>query len=250
MKVVIHPAYINLKDFIQRLPSVFEEEGQLLYKKRNIVKRYNVNGLSLVVKKFKHPNIIQRIIYTFFKRSKAERAYRFTAQLRSLQIDSPHEVAYIETKSHHLFARGYFVSIYCDDPTSGSLMKSNSDNTPLIEALATFLANMHEKGFLHGDLNLNNILYRREDNGQFHFTLIDINRATFKKPTTAECLNDLKRLTHERDVLRHLISLYAEKRHWDNDSSVVRVIRLLDKFENRRRVKRKFQDLIGIRHAE
>lgn len=250
MKIVIHPEYSHIADFIQKLPLTFDRlEGELLYQGRNTVKRFRVDGLSLVVKKYKHPNIIQRITYTFFKSSKPERAYRFAGLLRSKHIDSPHEVAYIETGSHCLFSIGYFVSLNCDFPATGTLLNVDNIHHPIADALAGFLVELHEKGVLHGDLNLSNILYHVDEAGAYHFVLIDTNRSVFKYPTQSECLDNLKRLTHKRDLLVHLISLYAQKRGWDAQTCVQCVSHQLDRFEDQRRLKRKFQDLIGIRHG-
>ena len=107
MKVIVHPEYRNLTSFVQYLPVTFDCNGELLYRGRNTVKRYEVGGVCVVVKKYKHPNLIQRIAYTFFKKSKTERAYKFAALLREKQIDTPHEVAYIEIKKHGLFTTGF-----------------------------------------------------------------------------------------------------------------------------------------------
>ena len=69
MKIVIHPEFADAASFIKQLPQFFEQEGELLYDSRNKVKRYKVNGKDMVVKRYKRPNMIQRIVYTFFKKS-------------------------------------------------------------------------------------------------------------------------------------------------------------------------------------
>lgn len=67
MKIVIHPDFMQTADFIKQLPQHFAQEGELLYEGRNEVRRYRVKNEWLVVKKYKQPNIIQRIVYTFFQ---------------------------------------------------------------------------------------------------------------------------------------------------------------------------------------
>ena len=249
MRVIIHPDYNDLTDFIKQLPETFFHTGELLYEGRNTVKRYHVGGHTLVVKRYKHPNIYQRVTYTFFKQSKTERAYRFAARMRELGIDTPHEVAFIETKRRGLFTIGYFVALNCDYPPVSTTMAANEFTPPLAESLARFLVELHEKGILHGDLNPTNILYHTDDTGQYRFSLIDTNRSIFKRPTPDECLDNLKRLTHKREVLVYIISLYARRRGWDADECVHKVIRQLERFEEHRRIKRRFQDFFGIRHA-
>ena len=109
MKIVIHPDFMQTADFIRQLPQHFAQEGELLYEGRNEVRRYRVKDEWLVVKRYKQPNIIQRIVYTFFKKSKTERAYLFAGILRQRGFDTPHEVAYIEKKRGGLFLDGYFI---------------------------------------------------------------------------------------------------------------------------------------------
>ena len=102
MKIVIHPEFVDAAGFIKQLPQSFEQEGELLYDSRNKVKRYRVNDKDMVVKRYKQPNIVQRIAYTFFKKSKTERAYLFAGMLREKGFSTPHEVAYIDRKSTRL----------------------------------------------------------------------------------------------------------------------------------------------------
>lgn len=249
MKIIVHPDYRSLTGFVEQLPHSFDSNGELLFQGRNTVKRYQVDGQAVVVKKYKHPNFFQRIAYTFFKSSKTERAYKFAALLRSKGIASPHEVAYIETKRHGLFTTGYFVSLNCDYPPTSALLSMDKFDHPPADALVRFLVELHEKGVLHGDLNLTNILYKVDETGNYHFALIDTNRSVFKTPTPDECLDNLKRLTHKRELLVYIISLYARQRGWNADKCVQQVIRQLERFEENRRIKRRFQDLFGIRHA-
>lgn len=248
MKVVIHPDFNHVADFIKRLPQQFERDGELLYEGRNTVKRYRVNGEILVVKKYKQPNIIQRITYTFFKKSKTERAYLFAGILRDRGIDTPHEVAYIEKKIGGLFRDGYFVSLSCDyPPMSDLLWKRHFDTLPADE-LTTFLVELHKKGVLHGDLNLTNILYHIDEQGKYQFTLIDTNRSKFKTTLTQkECMENLKRLTHGKALLRYVVLRYAALRNWDPRECALEVFHYLLQFEAKRRKKRRIQTLIGIK---
>ena len=52
----------------------------------------------------------QQVVYTFFRPTKAARAFRFAAEFRKRGIVTPHEMAYIEQKEHGLFTTGYFIS--------------------------------------------------------------------------------------------------------------------------------------------
>lgn len=239
MKTVINPQYPAARDFISTLPLSFEEKGELLHQGRNTVKLFHTPSGDRVVKRYKRPNLIQRIAYTFFKKSKAERAYLYSHELLSRGIRTPEGIAYIEQKRGGLIDGCYFVSTACSDRSLlPVLVKVPDYDRQLADSLTAFLVELHTKGFLHGDLNLNNILYRKEPDGTFTFTVIDTNRSTFcHAPTPRQCLENLKRVTHRRDLLQYMVEKYAALRGWDIRQSVQQVMAALDKFERQRKLK-------------
>ena len=249
MKIVIHPEFADAASFIKQLPQFFEQEGELLYDSRNKVKRYRLNGKDMVVKRYKRPNMIQRIVYTFFKKSKTERAYLFAGMLRERGFDTPHEVAYIEQRKNGLFLDGYFVSLNCSYPPLSELLRKRDFDRHPADELAAYMVELHKKGVLHGDLNLTNILYHTDKKGQYEFTLIDTNRSKFKPaPDRQECLENLKRLTHSKALLRYIVIQYATLREWNPRECTLEVFRYLLLFEQKRKKKRKLQSWIGIKN--
>ncbi|MCD8202759.1 MAG: lipopolysaccharide kinase InaA family protein, partial [Prevotella sp.] len=144
-----------------------------------MVKLFDVDGKSVVVKRYKKPNIIQCVSYSFFRKSKAERAYLYAAELQRRGFNTPTGIAFVEIKKCLLLRESYFVSDYCGLPSVMPLLKREDFDCGLAEALAKFLVSLHEKGVLHGDLNLSNILFERGSGG-YRFWLIDTNRSRFK----------------------------------------------------------------------
>ena len=247
MKLVVHPDYSSSADFLRSLPQVFMQEGELIYDKRNKVKRFSSDGGTWIVKKFKRPNIIQRISYTFFKKSKAERAFLYAGLFRECGLNTPHEVAYIELKEKGLFADSYFVSTECKDAPLRPILDKEGFDKQLADELANFLVEVHRKGVMHGDINLSNVLYHIED-GQCVFTLIDTNRSKFlPSPNLGQCMDNLKRLTHNRELLEYVIRQYARIRHWEAEACVSLAFQYLEGFEEKVRRKRKFLSMIGIK---
>ena len=76
MKLVLNPAYRRLEKFMQQLPLAFPTLGECIYKARNELRQFSYEGQNYVVKGYKVPIFINRIAYTFFRPSKAERAYK------------------------------------------------------------------------------------------------------------------------------------------------------------------------------
>ncbi len=240
MKIVIQPEYQSAHHLIAQLPKMFSTEGETIYKGRNTVKSFETQFGEWVIKKYKKPNIIQKIVYSFFRKSKAERAYIYAEKLLTLGINTPKAIAYIEEKKYKLFSHSYFISTTCKDaPLYPVLVEKTLYDKKLVSYLAAFFVEMHKKGFLHGDPNLDNILYRINDKNEFLFTVIDTNRSIFKPNLSPkECLDNLKRITHRRDLLQQIVEEYAKLQNWNIQSSVERVMNALDQFERRRKIKR------------
>lgn len=243
MKVVIHPQYQFASEFISHIPITFNTEGETIYDGRNVVKCFHTPYGDWIVKQYKKPNFIQQLAYTFWRKSKAERAFLYANKLLSKGIDTPQGISYIETKKKGLLYTGYFISTICKfPPLYQPLVKTMDFNKELAAALAAFFVDMHSKGFLHGDPNLENLLYHIDAQGRFQFSVIDTNRSIFKSaPTKRECLENLKRITHRRDLLEFITQEYATLRQWEISSSIQYVMNALNKFERKRKIKRLFK---------
>lgn len=241
--IVIHPDDADLHDFILELPQTFALTGKTLYTGRNVVKAFEVNGRTWVVKRYKRPNIVQRIAYSFFKKSKAERAYLYAEKLRQRGIRTPREVAYMELQEGVLLSDSFFVSEVCELPSLSQLLGNGYFDRDAADALARQLVVMHEKGVMHGDLNLTNILYKKNGDGDFEFWFIDTNRSSFIQPDKDDCLNNLKRLTHDRELLKYVVERYAVERGWDADETVSGVMKKLSDFEHHRAIHNRLKRL-------
>lgn len=246
-KIIVHKDFSHLEKFICSLPDSFPHKGEKLHDGRNKVKRFRIAREWVVVKKFKRPNIVQKIVYTFFKSSKAERAYLFAEKLRGMGINTPHEIGYIEIRRKGLLDESYFISTQCSYAALSQILDGEDFSRKAADALAGYLVELHEKGILHGDLNLTNILYRIEDD-KYKFTLIDTNRSKFRESLGRnECLENMKRLTHDRELMEYIVSAYAQLRGWNGAETVKEVMESLNRFEEKIRRKRKFQKMTGLR---
>lgn len=241
LKAAINPEYESLNSFLMSLPALFEEHrGEVLYAGRNEVRLFSENGLRLVAKRYKRVNAVQRVVYTFFRRTKAERAFTFAAILRERGVDTPKEVAYLEESHGGLFETGYFVSLECPYPPAFDRLVPPKDfDADLATKLSAFIVYMHSRGILHGDMNFGNFLYHFDDSDECHFTVIDTNRSHFCQgyPSREECLWNFRTTTHRRDVYRFMVAEYARLRGWNVEETVEEAIHCLEKFEHRHRFK-------------
>lgn len=238
MKIVIAKDFVGHAEFIRQLPErIAEGEGELIYDGRNRVLRFRHQGLSLMVKCYKRANVVQQVAYTFFNKSKAERAFLYAGEFQRRGIDTPPAVAYMECRRFGLFFIGYFVSLEVAGTECSRLLRDVEQYPPqLAQAVADHIVLMHSRGVLHGDLNLTNFLCVKGDDGGYRFTMIDTNRSHFCDGMPADdiCLNNLIRLTHRRDLYRDLVSRYASLRGWDVSETASKALDLLNRFEHRR----------------
>ena len=238
MTVTVNPDYHDLEGFIRTIPDIFERSGRMLHNKRNVVKLYEIDGKKLVVKRYKVPLFFQRIDYTLFRPSKAKRAYLFGLRLKDLGISTPDPIAFIECKRCGFFRQGYFVSTYTSYPDIKSNISLLDTDSQLFNGLIDYLVFLHSKGFLHGDTNLSNFLYHKQD-GRYEFEVIDVNRSHFKeKPSKEECLANLMRVTRDRQLSARIVSAYSQRRGWNPSESVDFVNHLIDKYERKRKARK------------
>jgi len=216
--VVIHPDFASYSDFIDRLPDIFHTGGETIYKSRNEIKVFDVNGVKINVKQYKVPIFINRIIYTFFCPSKAYRAYMYAFKLLAKGIDTPRPVAYILFKKTGLIHQCYFISLQSPYPRNmyefgkGSLTGRES----IITSLAHYTAQLHESGIYHKDFSPGNILFQQTDD-EVKFLLVDINRMQFGPVSIRKGCANFARLWGKDNIFSLLAREYAVVRHADID---------------------------------
>ena len=62
MRVIVNPKYAHLQKEIEEIPRSFQEKGDVVYDGRNVLKRIGLGSIDVVVKSFKKPHIINRVV--------------------------------------------------------------------------------------------------------------------------------------------------------------------------------------------
>ena len=182
MKVEIDPKYFEYASEIEAIPASYEnlKVSKVFCNNRNNVLLIKIGPHDCVLKRYKRPIFINRIIYSFIRPDKAKRAYKYAKRLLQMGISTPYPVAYMATYSRGLFDMGYFISEYSPYQQlyqTDSLSAAQKEE--LYRAFANFTAELHKKGICHPDYNPGNILWNRDSEGKFRFMLVDINRVRF-----------------------------------------------------------------------
>lgn len=225
MQIEISPMYngdSRVESQVRNMVDSFECTGETLYAKRNIVKSLpcSLSGLPSrwVVKRYKRLNILQQIIYTWFRVSKGKRAFHNAIRLSKLNIETPQEIACVHLYKGCLLLYSYYMCCYTDSrPIKDRMPDTGVFDYSLAVAFAHFVAELHEKGILHHDLNSTNVLYRQIDN-TYHFSVIDINRMDFKTSADQlsphDCMENLTRFTGRLDLFECVLKHYIACRGW------------------------------------
>ena len=225
-KTVVNPSCrATYEGFVGRIPEIFKKEGKTIYKARNEIKVFEVEGQLINVKQFKVPFFANRVVYSFFRCPKAVRAYENALTLLSKGIDTPCPVGYIVFRRRGLLHSSYFISFQTEGETLYALGKQPLEETAdIFRALGRYVAGLHIAGVWHGDLSPGNILYRR-DGSKIRFCLLDINRMRFGPVSVRKGCANFARLWGNEAAFRLMAEAYAEVRGTDPETCVRQVLK-------------------------
>lgn len=225
MKLYINPQYECLRSDINKVLEGNYVATEVFCHKRNVVERFTMQGREYVIKIYRQPNCLNRVVYTFLRKSKAERAYRNALRLIEMGIDTPVPVAYAEKRSCGLFKTGYFISEYLphrllrDMPAE---LESENGKEQLTRDFVNFALEMHGKGVLPLDFNSSNIFcHYDKEAGHYRFAITDINRMRFGKiPSMSVAMRSFEQLGIPVGWVCKFASGYCENRKSDLEYSV------------------------------
>ena len=231
MKVVLNPQYQQFSAFVESIHFQFEKGGDTIYKQRNEIRVFDVNGFLINVKRFKVPHLLNRIVYTFFRSSKAQRSYQYATKLIKMGIETPMPLAFILTKQNGLIHFSYFISCQADcNRNMYEFGKGGIEGREhILQSFAAFTSELHEKGVYHKDYSPGNILFK-EVKGEVRFSIVDINRMRFGAVSISRGCANFARLWGQRSFFECIIRRYAEIRQADPDRCLSIALRERHKF--------------------
>jgi len=204
--ILVNKTYLNL---IQSIQSSFKNSTQSIHKARNEIKVINYKNQNLIIKSFKIPHIINRVIYSFFRDSKAKKSYNYSIKISNFV---PKAIGYVELKKYGLLHESYFISEHFnyDFTIREPLLNANfSQKKEILEAFSKFTFELHENKILHQDYSPGNILIKKE-NDKFIFKIVDINRMQFKPLNLNTRLQNFSKLWANDNDLKIIIEAYAK----------------------------------------
>lgn len=222
----VSPQYASMEEFIKVLPAIFNSCGTVVYKGRNELREFEVDGQKIYVKSFGLPHLLNRIIYNFFRGSKARRSFCYANMLLDKGIGTPAPVGFCSVSSWLLFGSSYYASLKSECLyTYRSLLRGNFENRDeILRAIARTTASMHNNGMLHKDYSPGNILFIEKPEG-IQVEVIDLNRMRFDKVSMEMGCKNFERLPGTDDMFAVLAYEYAKCRGFDAEKCLQLIIK-------------------------
>lgn len=195
----------GFREFLINIKDHFNSTKNSIHKARNEIKVVD----NLVVKSFKVPNFFNKIIYTFFRSSKAKKSYEYALKIGDF---TPKPLGYVEFYKNLLLDESYFVSEYFayDFTIRNPLLDVNfPKKEEILKAFARFSYSLHENGIYHLDFSPGNILVK-EEGGELIFKIVDINRMEFKTLCNNLRMKNFSKLWAKDDDLIVIVKEYAK----------------------------------------
>ena len=220
MKYLIHNKFKDLQERIVFLIDHFLIEGKILVNgQRNIIKLFEFEEITLSIKSFKKPNLINKIVYRYFRKSKARRSFEFASKLMEMQIGTPQPVAFFENYDFIGLKESYYACEHLEDVFEFREIVQNEafeNRDFIIRKFTQFTFEMHEKGIEFLDHSPGNTLIRKNNDGSYSFFLVDLNRMQFHETIDFKTrMKNLSKITHKKDMIAVMSNEYAKLSNGD-----------------------------------
>lgn len=192
----------------------FEKSGQVLVEgKRNKIKIFQYRGITINVKSFKVPILINGLIYKSFRKSKAKRSFENAQILINKGIGTPKPIAFYENFNWLLLRESYYI---CEQLQPDLVFKNFVENTfrpdsdEILKGIAKFSYLLHENGIEFLDHSPGNTLIKKNQEGVYEFYLVDLNRMKFHDAMSFDLrMKNLSRLTPSKEMIKVISTEYA-----------------------------------------
>ena len=220
MKYLIHNKFKDLQERIVFLIDHFLIEGKILVNgQRNAIKLFEVEGITLNIKSFKKPNLINKIVYRYFRKSKARRSFEFASKLMEMQIGTPQPVAFFENYDFVGLKESYYACEHLENVFEFREIVQNEafeNRDFIIRKFTQFTFEMHEKGIEFLDHSPGNTLIYKNTDGSYSFFLVDLNRMKFHETIDFKTrMKNLSKITHKKDMIAVMSNEYAKLSNGD-----------------------------------
>lgn len=215
MNFKVNPIFENSKESILDQIKTFNGSGTLFGNgDRNKIKLFDLNGKTINIKSFKVPNIINKIAYKYFRKSKAKRSFEYATILLEKGIGTPQPIAFLENFTPIGLKDSYYASEHLvTELTYRELVEipAYPDHDNILRQFVKFTFDLHEKGVEFLDHSPGNTLIKKVDESKYDFFLVDLNRMNFYDTMSFEQrMNNFSRLTPQKGMIAIMSNEYSK----------------------------------------
>jgi tRNA A-37 threonylcarbamoyl transferase component Bud32 len=205
------PGKEHFEPHLKNLSESFEGVKDTIYQGRNVLKRLTWGQESIIIKSFAHPNILNRYIYRWVRKSKARRAYENAIELTKLNIITPLPIGYIEYHRDNCLSQSFY--IYEEWSADSTIREVITDprfpnRAEILAGLGKFAWKLHSKRVNFKDFSPGNILIKYSEPAEF--CLVDINRIKFEPLSLKKRMRTFAWLWLDDHDLLFVIAGYAK----------------------------------------
>lgn len=217
---------------------------------RNTIKLFELEGKTINIKSFKKPHLINKIAYKYFRKSKARRSFEYATILLEKGIGTPQPIAYYENRDSVGLKDSYYVSEHLQcDLTFRELVEIPDfpDHSTILSQFVRFSFDLHQKGIEFLDHSPGNTLIRKNDQGNYDFFLVDLNRMNFHETMDFDArMNNLSHLTPKKEMIAFMSKEYAKLYPLQTEAAIFEKMWFYtndfqERFAKKRRLKKKLK---------
>ena len=211
----INNNFNSIKELILEHILQFNSSGKYFVQgQRNAIKLFEIDGITLNIKSFKKPNLVNKIAYRYFRKSKARRSFEYASKLMDLGIGTPKPIAYFENFDFIGLNDSYYVCEHLENVFEFRALVQNEDfnkRESIIRQFVEFSYQMHQKGVEFLDHSPGNTLIKDNNDGTYSFYLVDLNRMKFHESIDFQSrMKNLSHLTPQKEMIVIMANEYAK----------------------------------------
>ncbi|HRD59207.1 MAG TPA: lipopolysaccharide kinase InaA family protein [Ferruginibacter sp.] len=205
-------AYQYLKTDILAVLEKFNEQGTTLFDSRNTIKTFDIGGHSFNIKSFRPPHFINKVVYRFFRKSKARRSFENAQYLIEKGFGSPEPVAFMEQFDPVGLKKSFYISKQLKNVFEMKAVIHNpqfAEREYLIQLYTRFHFQLQQAGILFLDNTQGNTLFEKTETG-YRLYLVDLNRMkTGVTLSIKERIQNFATLTRDEWIMQQVAKEYA-----------------------------------------
>ena len=242
----ISPKALFSEKEISELVNSFYCTGNTVVKgNRNEIKSFKSGSFNFNIKSFKKPIFINKIIYSYFRKSKAARSFEYGMILLEKGIGTPEPIAFVENFDWIGLTNSYYI---CEHLTFDFMFRDlvETENFPdlenILKQFTRFSFNLHEKGIEFLDHSPGNTLIVKASNGNYDFFLVDLNRMRFHQQMSFEIrMENLCKLVTSEEMIVIISEEYSKLYNKSYAETLAKLSLYTTAFHQKHDKKRKFK---------